>query len=273
MNNDSFDQSLTQIAATLTTKVYEDLAQKSVKNVGDMLSDITSAIALCTLPFAIIGSKAKELKLKYAQFLDHTYSKVPEEHQVKPDNAISIPVIQNLLMSFEKKDIYEMYSNLLAAASDNRRNNHVHPTFPFLISQLSPLEAVILEKLYNERYIHYLEFQVTTSDIPFHTIEPFTLIIGYENDYESIASSFNNLLRLGIIRKQPALYGPIGSEDMYAKIYESPVFDSVRKFKPSLYEPYKIRLATGSMDLISGTFMPTVQGNLFLTSCFLNDSK
>lgn len=176
-------------------------------------------------------------------------------------------------MSFEKKDIYEMYSNLLAAASDNRRNNHVHPTFPFLISQLSPLEAVILEKLYNERYIHYLEFQVTTSDIPFHTIEPFTLINGYENDYESIASSFNNLLRLGIIRKQPALYGPIGSEDMYAKIYESPVFDSVRKFKPSLYEPYKIRLATGSMDLISGTFMPTVQGNLFLTSCFLNDSK
>ena len=94
MSNDSLDKSLSQITAALATKFYEDLAQKSVKNVGDMLSDITSAITFCTLPFAIVGSKAKELRIKYANFLDHTYSKIPEEHQVKPDNAISISVIQ-----------------------------------------------------------------------------------------------------------------------------------------------------------------------------------
>lgn len=273
MSNDSLDKSLSQITAALATKVYEDLAQKSVKNVGDMLSDITSAITFCTLPFAIVGSKAKELRIKYANFLDHTYSKIPEEHQVKPDNAISISVIQNLLMSFEKKDIYEMYSNLLATASDNRHKDDVHPTFPFLVSQLNHLDAIILEKLYHERFIPFLEFQITTGDLPFNSIEPFTLIDGFEDDYAGIASSFNNLLRLGIIRKQPALYGPIGSENIYAKIYESPTFNCVRQFKPSYFEPCNLKLEHGAMELISGSFMPTIQGNFFLSSCFLNDSK
>ncbi|EKU78307.1 DUF4393 domain-containing protein [Veillonella seminalis] len=273
MKDNPLDQNLAQIVATLTTKIYDDLAQKSVRNLGDMLSDITSAIAFCTLPFAVIGSKAKELRMKYAKFLEHTYSKVPEEHQVKPDNAISIPVIQNLLMSFDKQDIYEMYSNLLASASDNRHKEYVHPTFPFIVSQLGHLDAIILEKLYNEHHIHFLEFQITTSDAPFHTIEPFTLIKGFENDYAAVASSFNNLLRLGIIRKQPALLGPDNSDNIYAKIYDSPVFDSVRQFKPSYCEPYNIRLEHGTMELISGSFMPTIQGSLFLSSCFLNDSK
>ncbi|WP_288760552.1 DUF4393 domain-containing protein [uncultured Veillonella sp.] len=267
------DPIVEKVASVLAQDIYNDLAKKAISNIGDILGDITAAIKLVSLPFAILGNQGIKLRQKYTSFLNKTYSNVPCNHQIKPDNSISFPIIQNLIMSFDKEDILEMYSNLLASASDDRSAKKVHPSFPFIISQLGHLDAVILNLLKKDPFIPFLEFQTTVSDFPLTSLEPFSIIPGHELDYYGVSASFNNLQRLGLIRKQAAILRPDSASNSYVNIYNSPIFDGIRDFKPSLYEPFNIKLKGGKLELLQGSFRATNQGLLFLDCCFLNSSK
>lgn len=226
LNSD--EKLIVKLVSNILHDTYSDLASPALRNIGDMLGDITSAMKLFTLPFAIVGIHAEKYRQQYTQFLDKTYQKIPIEHQTKPDNAISFPIIQNLLMSFEKEDICELYSNLLATASDTRAKDKAHPSFPLVISQLGSIEAVILNTMHDESYIPFLEFQATVPDFPITSIEPFSLIPGYESDYLGVTAAFRNLLRLGLIHKQTGVLNPSDHHNSFETLYASPVFDYIR---------------------------------------------
>ena len=69
---------------------------------------------------------------------------VPDENLVTPPASVAVPALQGLSYTFEEPTFKEMYLNLLATASDDRRAEHAHPAFAEIIKQLAPSEAKLL---------------------------------------------------------------------------------------------------------------------------------
>jgi hypothetical protein len=70
---------------------------------------------------------------------------IPDENFVPPPPSIAVPAMQALSYSFEEPDLKELYLNLLATATDNRRATDAHPAFAEIIKQISADEARVLD--------------------------------------------------------------------------------------------------------------------------------
>jgi hypothetical protein len=70
---------------------------------------------------------------------------IPEENLTTPKVSIAAPAIQGLSYSLDEPNLKDMYLNLLATASDNRRGDDAHPSFAEVIKQLSAEEAALLK--------------------------------------------------------------------------------------------------------------------------------
>nr|WP_181726538.1 DUF4393 domain-containing protein [Micromonospora provocatoris] len=69
---------------------------------------------------------------------------IPAEHTITPPANIAVPALQGLSYSFEDPDLRDLYLNLLATATDDRRTDEAHPAFAEVIKQLTPTEAKLL---------------------------------------------------------------------------------------------------------------------------------
>lgn len=72
---------------------------------------------------------------------------VPEENLVAPKASLAAPAMQQLAFSLDEPNLKEMYLNLLATASDNRKQGSAHPSFVEVIKQLSAEETPILNMI------------------------------------------------------------------------------------------------------------------------------
>ena len=66
---------------------------------------------------------------------------VPAENIVTPSSSVAGSTILGLSYTHDEPSLKEMYLNLLAAASDDRRASQAHPAFAEIIKQLAPEEA------------------------------------------------------------------------------------------------------------------------------------
>lgn len=81
---------------------------------------------------------------KFAEDLASKMSGVPEENLISPAPNVAVQAMEGLSFSLDEPDLKEMYLNLLATASDNRRADKAHPSYAGLIRQLSAEEAELL---------------------------------------------------------------------------------------------------------------------------------
>jgi Abortive infection alpha len=73
---------------------------------------------------------------------------VPAENIVTPSSSVAGPTILALSYTYDEPSLKEMYLNLLAAASDDRRASRAHPAFAEIIKQLAPEEARELSAMF-----------------------------------------------------------------------------------------------------------------------------
>jgi hypothetical protein len=78
---------------------------------------------------------------RFDQEMAEKTADIPEEHLVTPQVAIAAPSLLALTYLHEEADLKEMYLNLLAAATDDRRKDDAHPSFAEIIKQIAPNEA------------------------------------------------------------------------------------------------------------------------------------
>ena len=69
---------------------------------------------------------------------------IPDEHMITPLPSVAVPALQGLSYTFDESDLRELYLNLLATASDDRKSGLAHPAFAETIKQLSAAEARFL---------------------------------------------------------------------------------------------------------------------------------
>ncbi|WP_417559827.1 Abi-alpha family protein [Marinomonas sp.] len=129
-------------------KIYDDLARKSVVQVGDIALNSIKAARCILAPIDYLAAQQDKLQ----NHLKRVNDKVPENRQINAHPLLTGPIIDNLKYVEEESLISEMFENLLARAIDRERASEAHPAFSKIIAQLSPDEAVILYHFKNQSY-------------------------------------------------------------------------------------------------------------------------
>lgn len=97
-------------------------------------------------PFArMLGVSKEYFEDTFPQEMGAKIADIPDEDLITPIASVAVPALQGLSYTFGESTLKEMYLNLLAAASDVRRANQVHPAFAEIIKQLTPQEAGFLD--------------------------------------------------------------------------------------------------------------------------------
>ncbi len=128
----------------LLPEVYRDMLQPAARELGDGLSTIAKAvkISLAPLEAGIWGyEQIKEwLSIRVTRIIaDRKIKKIE-----KPPLSIAGPLVFQLIFAQDEPELKELYASLLSSAMDPRETS-AHPSFVFIIQQLTPDEARILK--------------------------------------------------------------------------------------------------------------------------------
>jgi hypothetical protein len=133
-----------ELAKQLPVKaIYDDAVSPGSKQVGQLTADIIKTLQLALAPIQALAA----LQDRYRSFLDRSLRRVPETNQISPAPQILGPVIEALRYEPEGTPIDEMFSHLLSSTMDRTRAHLAHPSYPYVIKQLSSDEAKVLTRL------------------------------------------------------------------------------------------------------------------------------
>jgi hypothetical protein len=131
-----------ELAKQLPVKeVYKDAVSPAAKQAGQLMTDIIKTIQLALAPLQFLGAYQDRLR----RFIDRSVRRVPTKNRISPAPQILGPVIEGVRYETEGTPIDKMFSELLSNAMDQEKVHLAHPSFPYLIRQLSSDEARLLE--------------------------------------------------------------------------------------------------------------------------------
>ncbi|ERT68326.1 hypothetical protein HMPREF0202_01715 [Cetobacterium somerae ATCC BAA-474] len=175
------------------------------ENFGIMIKGLTIGMAFWGEGrVAIYEEKMKE-------FLEQTKVKKSKiNKKTDPDINIAGPVFDASFYYFDKKYYRELFSNLLANASNEEKQNIIHPSFVDIIKQLSPLESKILNT-FSKSFMSCYPLAIFKGFDSKGRVTPYyTYFIDFLeenskfgiNDTERYQISIENLVRLGLLQKR-----------------------------------------------------------------------
>lgn len=209
MDNQVLD--LVKTAPNVIEQVYQDLAQPGVQAVGKALGTVFEFSTSFLLPVKLLNEK---FKLNFAKRLDEYKAKleeIPEKKRCEVHPQIGTPIVEKL--SYTTTDeIADLFTTLLANASNGDKANLAHPSFVNMIGQLSTDEARIIKYLSNTLdIIPYCSFRAISKKdrggfvtIKDHlTLLPYCIPLEYP---QNVNAYLSNLVSLGILIDKVELY-------------------------------------------------------------------
>ena len=148
---------LVKATPNILWQVYGDLAQPSVKAVGNALGTVFEFSTSFLLPVKLLNEK---FKLNFAKRLNEYKEKleqIPEGKQCVVHPQIGTPIIEKLSYT-TNEEIADLFTTLLANASNIDMVNTAHPSFVNMIERMSPDEARLLKFLKSQSEILYCTF-------------------------------------------------------------------------------------------------------------------
>ncbi len=222
----------------ILSQVYNDLAQPSVKAVGSALGTVFEFSTSFLLPVKLLNEK---FKLNFTKRLNEYKDKleqIPEDKRCEVHPQVGTPIIDKL--SYTTNDeIADMFTTLLANASNIDMINTAHPSFVSIIERLSPDEAKIIRYLKGKDEILYCDFigQVKDGEGVIIFCEHLTLIPKETNIFfeANMNAYLANLVSLGILADIDR--SEILGQDDYDKIKELYGFNKYKEqMVPKLYK-------------------------------------
>ena len=214
-NNSDMDPSLlpalAKAAPGFWKTLYKDLGQPAVQVLGKTLA---KAIDFCSIPIYALGYASDAFKLNMEHRLSQ-YSKklegIPEEKLYSVDPQIGAPIIEHL--SYTTNDeIADLFTTLLANASNVETLDKAHPSFAHIISRLSVDEARIIKYLSDKTSVEYCIFMADLQgdfDAGFNTIINRATLLPFNIDLtfpDNTSAYLSNLESLGILSDKEGMY-------------------------------------------------------------------
>lgn len=138
--------------AKLLPTVYEDLAQPSVKKIGQALENVFEYGYILTLPIKLKSEKEKMTFEQNLKLYEKQLRKIPEDKICEVPPEMGVPIIDKFTY-VRNEDIGKLFANLLTKASSSETIEQAHPSFITVINNLSVDEAKIINHLIDEKYM------------------------------------------------------------------------------------------------------------------------
>ncbi len=147
---------LVKASSNVLCQFYQDLAQPSVKAMGQALATV---FELCPNSLLSVRLWTEKRKLNFAKRLNEYKEKlerIPEEKRCEVDPQIGTPIVERL--TYTTNDyLADLFTTLLTNASNSDIAKSIHPAFVHIVSDLCPDEAQIIHYLYKQKKICYVK--------------------------------------------------------------------------------------------------------------------
>ncbi len=244
----------------ILSTVYEDLAQPSVKAVGKALGTAFEFSTSFMLPVKLLNEKFKLNFTKRLNEYKEKLEQIPEEKQCDVHPQIGVPILEKLSYT-TNEEIADLFTTLLASASNTDMVNTAHPSFVNMIERMSQDEARLLQYLKGKDNIQYCIFNGNaTEGEGFITIldHVTTLDDDVKFDYpQNVNAYLSNFTSLGILRDMNGQYKI--DKTIYNRIREKHDLKSLEaQLVPSQFK---------SITVEESYYLITDFGKLFIRAC------
>ena len=251
---------LVKATPNILGQVYGDLAQPSVKAVGNALGTVFEFSTSFLLPVKLLNEKFKLNFTKRLNEYKEKLEQIPEEKQCEVHPQIGTPIIEKLSYT-TNEEIADLFTTLLANASNVDMVNTAHPSFVNMIERMSPDEARLLKYLKDKEDIQYCIFNGNALDgNGFLTLYDHITLIKYEVELiypQNINAYLANFVSLGILN------------DMNGQFrIDKTVYNQIRdKYNLKELEKQVVPNTFKSISVKEGYYRVTDFGKLFIKAC------
>lgn len=235
--------------------------------VGDFFSDFLYHLT------GNVHLSAEKKRAQHAHDLEMFKQELAQETKSKPVECLTDPKQQVVGQALDlaknclsEKEIRQMFARLIANAADCRYQSVVHPSFPAIISELSPLDAENLKLFYPSDKLPIINCCIRYKDGGnANTFENCFIENPKMQSKEDLllqAASIDALSRLGIIKVDYTSW--FTNEAIYNKFLKSiPMVETQNIVKSSLSTSKYDRA-----DMVKGIVGLTPLGKTFVKVCF-----
>lgn len=263
---DELKQELAKAAGTVAKDVAEDLARPTSKSIGENMGLLVDGV------MGWLGYWGQKQQIKrsayleeYKKQIDQKIAKIPEKNLIEPPVRIVGPAIEASKFFIEEATCRAMFAELIASSCNRAVSGAVHPSFPEIIKQLSPLDARFLRLLKKQSTFPIAELTAKGAD---GLLTPYPNILfdfmTVPNDFTytehlNLTKTIDMLIRFGLLIKNDRIlqlnydYGDFKNHWLYAAAEKTMKEGSTLKI-----HPYRIEL--------------TLLGKDFVKSCVPDDS-
>jgi hypothetical protein len=153
----------------------------------------------------IMGISRDYFNTDFSKDFGQKIADIPKENLQTPKASIAGPVMEGLGYSLDEPELKDLYLELLAAASDDRRAASAHPSFVQTIRQLTAEEARYLQNLLTVGADEVPVARLRRVNLPSNTFaEIFPLVVDLQGDGKPVYDSnyrayVDNWTRLGLV--------------------------------------------------------------------------
>ena len=214
----------------ILSSVYVDLAQPSVRKVGQALETVFEFSTSILLPLKLLNEK---FKINFQRNLNDYRKKIeniPEEKLCDVNPQIGTPIVEKLTYT-TNEEIADLFTTLLSKASSIDTLNQAHPSFVQLIERLSVDEARLIKYLNGKSFIPSISFRGTPiTGEGFIELRKNATLLPYEVDFifpNNVLTYIDNLESMGILDTKHGNYKT--DEAFYKPILEKYNYETRRK--------------------------------------------
>lgn len=235
-----------------------NLSDIPTKNIGQTFGD------LWYLVFGGISHAADKKRMryslelaKYQTELSKSINSIPNDKRIEPSIHITAQALENSKYCISSSILRQMFVNLISGTMNSDLEEHVHPSFPEILKQLSENDALMLQilKQKNVLPIANIGFRPDKESrrIIFRNISS---IIPDGSSVNKCAVSISSLVRTGLVSTTFSEY--LTDETMYEPIK-----------KISIYSEIETQCIASNKELLfqKGICNLTPLGNEFILSC------
>lgn len=251
---------LVKSTPNILSQIYGDLAKPSVKAIGVALGTVFEFSTSFLLPIKLLNEKFKMNFEKRLNEYGEKLEQIPEDKRCEVHPQIGTPIVEKLSYT-TNEEIADLFTTLLANASNIDMVNTAHPAFINMIERITPDEAKLLKYLKRENDVLYCTVNGNALDGKGYRtlLEHITLIESeVKLDFpQNVNAYLANFVSLGILIDEKGVYKV--DKTIYNKIKE------VHKIKE--LEEGIVPLKYKSISVENSFFSLTPFGRLFIKAC------
>ena len=224
---------LIPIDKEIQKKIYDDLFSPSLQEAWEALKNVVWLVTTITLPFAYAKKWTNKTLDRNLENYQQKLLRVPIEDRIDVLPEAWVPILEKLNY-YSNEKLVDLFTELLAKASDKNNLAKVHPKYINIVENLSEDEALILEYINKRRFfkIPFINIHSKTKENNHYSVllENYSDLFNIEsvNFPENMNAYTNNLISLWILKiKWQGTH--IANDKLYSDLEKN---EKVKNIKP-----------------------------------------